>query len=603
MAESTIYVSGNPDLYPLEYYDSADKEFEGAIPEILKDFGKKNGYKIKYYEADGKDHREQHFKNTQTDMISGIGEGFRPDGPSITMFETEQGGKTISYSVAFTDSAPEEFREDLSQYMEGVSESEKTGVLMAVTSEERETRPVDKSVIGILAGLFAAACILVILLFRTRRKARRTEQKLRHDRVTGLEKREHLEKYFSQFVNDFNRIMYSVNYFYIDTERLARLAGQKEAEEAMRYAGTVLQEYVGDQDILAQVSQDGIVLLKLTGKDRESGAWLHIAVEKIQAYSEQSEKPHSIRAWAGVYPLRQSDRSLESIIENARMTARMASQDNVDLLVCSDDMLVRFQEEKLIEGDIERAFAEGEFQMFVQFYVETQSEKVCGAEALTRWKHPGKGLLAPGAFMYILERTGYISKLDYLMLEHACAFLERNFGKENKGFFLSCNFSRTSFTAPDFADQCKAIIDRYEFNKDLLTFELIESPDPGDAEQIKKNAEQMKEYGIRLALDDFGEGFTSFKDLLNYPIDVVKLDKSLTDSITGEKGKKIIQALIGAWHETSVKCLAEGVEKEEVLKILKEMSCDAVQGFMFYYPLPEREAERILSDMRKGHEI
>lgn len=113
----------------------------------------------------------------------------------------------------------------------------------------------------------------------------------------------------------------------------------------------------------------------------------------------------------------------------------------------------------------------------------------------------------------------------------------------------------------------------------------------------------MKEYGIRLALDDFGEGFTSFKDLLNYPIDVVKLDKSLTDSITGEKGKKIIKALIGAWHETSVKCLAEGVEKEEVLKILKEMSCDAVQGFMFYYPLPEREAERILSDMRKGHEI
>lgn len=157
MAESTIYVSGNPDLYPLEYYDSADKEFEGAIPEILKDFGKKNGYKIKYYEADGKDHREQHFKNTQTDIISGIGEGFRPDGPSITMFETEQGGKTISYSVAFTDSAPEEFREDLSQYMEGVSESEKTGVLMAVTSEERETRPVDKSVIGILAGLFCCS--------------------------------------------------------------------------------------------------------------------------------------------------------------------------------------------------------------------------------------------------------------------------------------------------------------------------------------------------------------------------------------------------------------------------------------------------------------
>lgn len=601
MAAETIYVSGNPELYPIEYYDSADDTFEGAIPEILADFAEKNGYEIVYYEADGKDHREQHFKNIQTDVVSGVGGDFRPEGETVNIFLTEQGGENISYGITFTEAAPEHFKEELTKYLEGISDSEKMGLLVTVANEERDTRPVAKSVIAAVAVLVLAACILGILLLRFRRQARQTKSRLGYDSVTGLGNREYLEKYYSQFINDHNRVVYSAYYFYVDTERLARLAGREEAEAALRYAGAVLQEFTGELDILARVSQEGIVLLKLTGKDSGHNEWLDTAVNKIRDYSRQFEKPYDIQAWAGVYALKQTDRNLELIIENARQTAHLACRENVDFLICSDKMLVRFREEKAIEGDIERALTNGEFQMYVQFYVEAQSGEVCGGEALTRWQHPTKGLLTPGAFIHILEKTGYISRLDYLMLERACAFLERNFGKEGDGFFLSCNFSRTSFTAEDFVEKCTAIIEKYEFNKNLLTFELTESPDPGDTAQIKKNAERMKEYGIRLALDDFGEGFTSLRDLLNYPIDIVKLDRSMTNSITGEKGRKIVKALIRAWHKMSVKCLAEGVEDEEVLRVLRKLSCDVVQGFMFYYPLPEQEAERTLSAGRNGY--
>lgn len=601
MAAETIYVSGNPELYPIEYYDSADDTFEGAIPEILADFAEKSGYEIIYYEADGKDRREQHFKNMQTDVISGVEGDFRSEGETVTIFQTEQGAENITYGLTFTEAAPEQLKEELTSYIEGISDSEKMGLLMSVTNEERDTRTVGKSVIGAAAVLLLAVCILGILLFRFRRQARQTKSRLGYDRVTGLGNREYLEKYYSQFINDHNRVVYSAYYFYVDTERLARLAGREEAEAALRYAGVVLQEFTGELDILARVSQEGIVLLKLTGKDCGHNEWLGTAVNKIRAYSRQFEKPYDIKVWAGVYALKQTDRNLDLIIENARQTAHLACRENVDFLVCSDKMLVRFREEKAIEGDLERALTNGEFQMYVQFYVEAQSGKVCGGEALTRWQHPTKGLLTPGAFIHIMEKTGYISRLDYLMLERACAFLERNFGKEGDGFFLSCNFSRSSFTAEDFVEKCTAIIEKYEFNKKLLTFELTESPDPGDTAQIKKNAERMKEYGIRLALDDFGEGFTSLRDLLNYPIDIVKLDRSMTNSITGGKGQKIVKALIGAWHEMSVKCLAEGVEDEEVLGVLREISCDVVQGYMFYYPLPEQEAERNLPAGSKAY--
>lgn len=601
MAGSTIYVSGNPELYPLEYYDSADNAFEGAIPEMLGDFAEKSGYEIIYYEADGKDHRERHFENMQTDVISGVGGDYQPAGETVTVFETEQGGETVSYGITFTESAPEGFIKDLKKYFEGISESEKTGLLMEVTNAEREARRMDQGMIAAVALLFAVAVLLGILLYRYRRRAHRTEFRLRHDDATGLGNRDYLEKYYGQLVNDHNRVMYYVYYFWIDTERAARIGGRSEAEEAVRYAGDVLNEYAGDQDILARVSQEGIVLFKLTGKHGESGAWIHAAAEKIRAYSEQHGRTYSINAWAGVYPLRQSDKNLDSILANAEQTARMASRQNVDFRICSDEVLEQFREEKMIEGDIERAFENREFQMYVQFYVETHSGEVCGAEALTRWLHPAKGLLTPGTFIPVLERTGHIRKLDFLMLERVCAFLERNFGREGSGFFLSCNFSRTSFTAPDFVERCREIIEKHDFNINLLTFELTESPDPGDAEQIRKNAEQMKEYGVRLALDDFGEGYTSFKDLLHYPIDIVKLDRSLTDTVTEDKARKILGALIRAEHEVSVKCLAEGVEEEETLAVLKELSCDAVQGYMFYYPLPEPEAEQILKEEYERH--
>ena len=106
---------------------------------------------------------------------------------------------------------------------------------------------------------------------------------------------------------------------------------------------------------------------------------------------------------------------------------------------------------------------------------------------------------------------------------------------------------------------------------------------------------ELREYGIKLALDDFGEGYTSFRDLLNYPVEILKLDKILTDSVTGERGYQIMKGIIETGHELSVKCLAEGVENAQVLEILKELSCDAIQGYMFYHPLPEPEAEDVLA--------
>lgn len=603
MAGSTIYVSGNPELYPIEYYDHESKEFEGAIPEILEAFEKKSGYDIIYYESDGKDRREQHFQNIQVDAVSGTGGEYRPDGETLPLFAMEQGGEEVVYGITFTEAAPENFKEDLAEYVEGISESEKTGLLVAVASEEHQARRVSNGVLGVIFVLGVLILILGWMLYRSRRRVRKNEAKLAEDRATGLGNKEYLEKYYVQLVNDQNRAMYCMYYFHTDTKRLQKLCGQKEAEAAMRYAGKIVAEYAGEADIPARISENGIVLLKLTGRDRDDAPWIHSAIERIRAYARQHDKDYDMNVWVGAYSLQKTDRNLEEIIVNARQSAHTARRENVDFRFCSQELLGRFREQKMIEGDIERAFQNGEFQMYIQFYVDTQSSKVTGAEALARWQHPAKGLLDPGAFVPILEQTGEIERLDLLVLERVCAFLERNFGSKQTSFFISCNFSRSSFIAPDFVEKCKNVIDKYEFDRRSLIFELTESPDAGDAAQIRENAGALRAYGIRLALDDFGEGCTSFRDLLNFPVSILKLDRFLTNSVNSEKGRRIMESIIGTCHALSVKCLAEGVESEEVLQSLKELSCDAVQGYMFFYPLPEPEAEDVLAERWKPVQV
>ena len=263
------------------------------------------------------------------------------------------------------------------------------------------------------------------------------------------------------------------------------------------------------------------------------------------------------------------------------------------------DTMKQIQLEQKLLSSVEQALDGQEFQLFIQFYADAKSLEIVGGEALSRWLHPEQGLLPPGVFVPLLEQEGLTYRLDYHCLRCSCEFLQRMADRNIKDFFLSCNFSRETFSSPDFVERCTEIVGNYSFPRELLILELTESVLVKDLSTIRANMLALKEYGLRIALDDFGEGFSSFSDLQECPVDGIKLDKKLVDNMSTSIGGSILRAMIQIGHELGLTILAEGVETPAQAQALKELNCDVIQGFHFSAPLPQAEAEEKLLKEKK----
>lgn len=597
-----VYVAGNPNLYPLEYFEPSTRSFQGVIPRLLAEFSAESKYELVYYASGESDQRERLAGNMQVDLVSGYRDGdpLPANTRSLPLFTVEYQGEDLSYLLCATAAAPKGLEEDLSAFLSSMSQQAVTGLL--VETAESSSQPYSASLPLLAGGLAVVSALLLAVLAGVirhyRKKLQRTRQQLEQDPVTGLGKLDYLQRYYRQLVNDENRVLYSLVYFILDTEYLYRMAGSQEADNVMRYCATVLQEYTAETDVLARVSRDGFALLKLSGDPKQLCALTEPVLKKLRDYPRIHSAPFDIRTAIGIYPLKLGARDLSEMVFNAGQEAHRALIRQEDCSVFSAETIKQMQMEQKLRSTVEQALDGHEFRLFIQFYADAASLEIVGGEALSRWMHPEQGLLSPSVFVPILEREGLTYRLDYHCLRCSCEFLQRLADRGIDDFFLSCNFSRETFSSPDFAQRCMEIMDGFSFPKELLILELTESILVKDLSPIRANMLALKEYGLRIALDDFGEGFTSFSDLQECPVDGIKLDKRLVDNVSTRIGSSILRAMIQIGHELGLTILAEGVETPAQAQALKELSCDVIQGFHFSPPLPLAEAEKKILEGR-----
>lgn len=264
----------------------------------------------------------------------------------------------------------------------------------------------------------------------------------------------------------------------------------------------------------------------------------------------------------------------------------------IALLVMQTDITVRHA----LFTDMRKALADGQFDLHYQPQVDVQGQ-VFGAEALLRWRHPSRGVIAPGEFITVAEETGLIQPIGAWVLKKACEQLVK--WSENPAtshLTISVNVSASQLRQPDFVQEVSEIVSRSGAPHSRLKLELTESILASDVEATIEKMVALRSTGMRWALDDFGTGYSSLKYLKHLPFDQLKIDRSfVNDLLTNSSDKAIVKTLVALSRNLNMMLIAEGVETNEQLDVLLQKGCRHYQGYLFSRPLPLSEFEAFLS--------
>ena len=220
-----------------------------------------------------------------------------------------------------------------------------------------------------------------------------------------------------------------------------------------------------------------------------------------------------------------------------------------------------------------------------------------GVEALVRWQHPELGLVAPAEFILLAEETGLVEPLGAWVLRTALAQMRHWQARGLTIGRVAVNLSARQFRQPDLVHMIAGLLKETGLRPGALEVELTDSSFMHDASVAVATLRALKALGVRVAVDDFGAGYSSLAYLKHLPIDVLKIDRSFVrDMTTDADDAAIVRAIITLAHSLRLHVIAEGVETEEHLRLLRAYGCDEMQGYLFSRPLPAADCERLLEE-------
>ena len=255
----------------------------------------------------------------------------------------------------------------------------------------------------------------------------------------------------------------------------------------------------------------------------------------------------------------------------------------------------KFQLKHYIVNNIDNAIANGYIKVYYQPVVSTRNGCICGLEALARWEDPNYGLLSPGAFIEILEEYRQIYKLDRYIIDAVCR--DYRDAADNKKPFapVSLNFSRLDFELCDIVGYLCDTVEKYGVPKNFIDIEITESALTDQQDFLPSAIKNLRSFGYKVWLDDFGSGYSSLNVLKDYQFDVLKIDmKFLSGFKDNEKTRPILENIVSLTKQLKMLSLTEGVETAEQFRFLEAIGCDRAQGYLFSKPVPiEKLREKI----------
>ena len=302
----------------------------------------------------------------------------------------------------------------------------------------------------------------------------------------------------------------------------------------------------------------------------------------------------SMSAGVAVFPEDGAD--ADTLFKNAEAALKQAKALAEPYLFYQPQMNARMAETLLIENHMRRALDREQFVLHYQPKVETVGARVTGFEALIRWNDPESGLVAPAAFISIIEETGMIVEAGHWAM---CRVLQDQAWWRQQGLTpprVAVNVSAVQLRHKDFTDQVRALVNAGAAGAPALDLEITESLLMHDMEGCIRKLKAIRDLGVNIAIDDFGTGYSSLAYLSKLPVNALKIDRSFIEGLPGDGDNiSIVASIISLAHALKIKVIAEGVETVEQLKVLQSLECDEIQGFLISPPVTAQSVAAMLS--------
>jgi len=304
----------------------------------------------------------------------------------------------------------------------------------------------------------------------------------------------------------------------------------------------------------------------------------------------------------GIYRVENRSLSVSAMCDRAMLAVNSIKTDYMrDVVYYDENLRKNLLAEQGVLADLEKAFEEKQFVMFLQPQYNHNTGLIIGSEALVRWNHPKKGLVPPKEFIPLLEQNGLITRLDMYVWEMACKQLQqwKNEGKEGRS--ISVNISNKDFFYIDIYEVLTGLVEKYGINVSDLKLEITESAFSIDMVKQLEIIEKLQERGFIIEMDDFGSGYSSLNSLKDVPVNVLKMDMIfMAKSDRYKRSEYILQTIITMANKLQMPVIAEGVETKEQADFLSGMGCEIIQGYYYAKPMPVEEFEKLYEKSNGG---
>ncbi len=435
---------------------------------------------------------------------------------------------------------------------------------------------------------------------------KRSEERLRHiahhDALTGLPNRILFHDRLDQALAHSRRHKTLTAVLFIDLDRFKIIndtLGHRSGDELLKRAAERLRGCVREVDTVARLGGDefAIVLGDLAARE-DAAVVARKVLQTLGRPYELEVQEVFVTTSIGIALYGEGVEDESSLLEHADVAMYHAKRSGRNsFCFYSPQMNAMSQQRLALETDLRRALEREEFLLHYQPQVDPASNEVIGFEALLRWQHPERGLIAPGEFISLLEETGLILPVGEWVLRTACGQCRQWLDQGLGWLRIGVNLSARQLWQEDFPARVTSALADTGLPAELLELELTESIVMENAEEAAKVLDQLKALGVRIALDDFGTGASSLGYLKHFPIDTLKISSAFIFEVDDEADAAIAAAVIALARNMRMTSIAEGVETRNQLDFLRRERCDSIQGFLFGRPVPAETVPDVLASI------